>query len=239
MKPPPKKPANPFGTFIFGRDGSVRPNIQTLSHVKEEQERKVGELFAEKLAKSGRVARFVEQLPESDHDFVLDVDGLRTVVQAAEVNDFRFLVPMSMEEYNGKNRFKEYVFETADKVLGVDVAARNEAVANVIAGKLKKSYQPLTKEPLWLLVWTTGMIFGPIALVEGPMKLSPPFGRVVELLKNVGVGPFSEIWFFNLAMLPARIDVGLDAIPVALDSPNTTISFGVSNVEIVRKPGRA
>lgn len=211
----------------------MRPAIQELSHVKEEQERSVGESFAERLTALGRKTEFVEQLPENDHDFVLNVEDRITVVQAAEVNDYGFLVPLTLDEYlGGETRFNSFQFHGDDQYFGIDVERRNDAVANVVSRKLEKSYQPLESQPLWLLIWSSGSLVGPTHFAGGVEVTTLPFVQAAQLIQDVGSQPFVEIWYFHLLLAPRRIDVGILDLPLESQSSKFQISLSATEATV-------
>jgi len=236
MRSPPKKPAEPFGTINFGKDGSVTRNIQKLSHVKNEQELSVGQRFAAQLEGVGRTASFLRQLPEYDHDFALVVDSHQVVVQAAEVTDRFFLRPLRETEYvEGKTGFKHFQKGAGEQYFGIDTDARDDAIASVLRGKLAKYYARPADDPLWLLLWSTGSLGGGVFFKDGTLWTSEPFTRAARLLVEGGSGPFAEVWYSDLRFTPLRIDESILKLPVETETGKWSVALTPMSGQIVRR----
>ena len=199
----PRKPSETFGAIVFGKDGSVRPAMERLSHQKDEQERSVGERFADKLRLVGINSNFVRQLREDDHDFLISAGDREVIVQAAEVHPRRYLVELSKDQYvSGDHTFTDFVLGH-ETYFGVDATARKEAITSVVIGKLEKHYSK-PRQPLWLLVWTTGNITGQ-HYEASTLKIDEAVVHARGFLAEHSPTPFDEIWFFNVVVAPMRV----------------------------------
>jgi len=151
----PRKPTQTFGHIAFSKDGKVSQHLTRLSEDKPQQEMEALQRFIRLFNESwaGRRIDFVRQLPERDHDFIVDVDGQETEIQLTELVDRSFTFPMTQEDYDCGNWS-----HCVQKAFGqlpwrVDPEKKDLALSEVIRGKLSKSYSKSSARPLWLVVF--------------------------------------------------------------------------------------
>lgn len=202
MKRRPRKPADKFGAIVFGKDGSIRSDIDVLSSDKVEQEQSLSERFVAALRKGGIDARIGRLLEESDHDFEIKVMDKPVLIQAAELNKREYLRSIDEEEY--MSGVHPHVTRLDDGYWAFDDRAMEQSLSRVVALKLAKNYATRSA-PTWLLVWTTAPAFLGSYLQSGVRQSSPALQAAREMLRRTGSGPFSEIWLHNLITKPDRV----------------------------------
>lgn len=200
----PKKPTRPYGYVSFPRRGPEERHLTNLPDHKDAIEREIGRKFVTALNRLGSKADFQAQLPEDDHDFIIEVDGKRIVVQAAELSDRAYLTELTEHEYR-EGRYRFECFELHEgKMYGVDTRRRNRAAIDVIEGKLAKRYSK-PSDAFWLLLWTTASLLGPIQVQSGATTFIPAVLEAQAALAPIGSHPFDEVWYFYPDLRPARI----------------------------------
>lgn len=200
----PRKPTEPFGHLAFARDGTVKKKITVLSDQKQEQEKEIASRFAASMSEITGQQFYVELLKEDDHDFCLVSRSDKIVVQATELVAQDYLRPLSLDDFrDGRHSFIEFVYESANKIYGVDQAAKNKALADKIRPKLLKYSKP--KLTFWLLVWTVRADFLAFFSTDGKQQVSPAVGLARQELIATESSLFDEIWFFHPEIKPGRI----------------------------------
>lgn len=98
----PKKPTQTFGEMSFSKAGKVTQHLYRLSDVKPVQEKEAIERFVEIFNASmpERQLSNARQLPENDHDFLLETAGSDIHIQLTELVNRSFTFAMSQEEYD-------------------------------------------------------------------------------------------------------------------------------------------
>lgn len=200
-----KKPTQPFGYIAFGKDGSVRKHVESLSQNKAEQEAEVGSHFAAGLTKMVGNQYDVIPCEENDHDFWLASCDGHILVQATEIVARDYLRPIVMEDYlNGRHSFTEFVFEGPDRIFGVDQVAKQKALLDRITGKIGKHYSK-PELPFWLLIWTVCSDYHAFWSEDQKPCVSSSVIEARKFLSAESAGPFDEIWFLQLNIRPKRI----------------------------------
>ena len=106
----PRKPTQPYGHVAFGKDGSVRKVVGELPGEKFEQEREVGQNFAAKLSRMFDQHISLEMCEEDNHDFYLNFDHHKVLVQATEIVSRDYLRPLEVDDFvNGCHPYTETV----------------------------------------------------------------------------------------------------------------------------------
>lgn len=165
----------------------------------------VGEKFGGGLAKIRGCQYEVEPCDESDHDFWLHAKTEKILVQATEIVSRDYLRPLSRDDYlNGHDRFTDLVCKSPDKMVGVDLIARERVMLDRLKAKIQKYYSK-PQNPFWLLIWTVCSDFHPFWVEDSVPQVSEGVRKVREYVVQEGAGPFDEIWFLNLDLAPHRI----------------------------------
>lgn len=200
-----KKPTEPFGYIAFGKDGSVRKHMESLSQNKAEQENEVGSRFATGLKKMTGDEYDIIPCEENDHDFWLAACDGEILVQATEIVSRDYLRPIAMDDYvNDRHSYTEFVAEGPNRMFGVDRAAKQKVLLDRIVGKIGKHYSK-PKTPLWLLIWTVCSDYHAFWIDDKGPCVSSSVIEARKYLSAEGAGPFDEIWFLHLNFRPERI----------------------------------
>lgn len=201
----PKKPSQPFGHIIFGKDGSVRQIIERLPDVKKEQEREVGERFAAGLKRLFKKTVEIKLLKENDHDFLIKIERQDIVVQATEIVTRDYMHPLTVDDFvHGRHPYSETVQLGSEAIFGINIVEKEEVLLKRILAKIKRNYAK-PKGPFWLLVWTTCSDFMPFWIQSGQPQTSSSVSFARKYLADHGSGPFNEIWFLDVQIAPSRI----------------------------------
>lgn len=206
-KSKPRKPTESFAHIAFGKDGTVRKNMHTLSSEKETQELEAIHFFKEGLGKKspGLFIQKIGKLPEYGHDFSLDTSNGHVTVQLTELVERAYARPLTAEE-DGKCLYKEYIAKEYGAIpWGVDTEQRDAALYRAIEKKIERKYAKELGEQLWLVVFTTSTYY----LVEyseaSVLRQSPALLMAREYLQKLQQPVFDEVWFTNLQTVPIRI----------------------------------
>jgi hypothetical protein len=201
----PRKPTVSFGGIDFGKDGSVTPRIKLLSDNKQVQEREAFDFFARTFNARfpNNQLKVLEQLPEQDHDFLIDLSGTQITVQLTELVDRSFVRAMTQEEYDS-GAFKEMILKVSgERPLGVDPAKRDAALGELIGYKAGRYPKP-SQRPLWLVVYSTAhyllAYWHQGRYVEEPALIMAR--AVVDELKH---NPFQRVWFTDMETNPVLV----------------------------------
>lgn len=205
MTKPPRKPTRPFGTIIFGKDGSVRRNVNQLPEVKVQQEETVIASFCEGLERfHGRRVSDVRTLAENDHDASIVVDSMPVQLQVAEIVQRQFELPSGTPN-RGDPKAIAFFDATSSQATSLDVEAVNDSVLRAIMHKLDKHYAKPANSALWMVLFTTSRFISMEYMQDGSLKLGEPLRRTREHFKTSSWHPFDEVWFTNLLLRPVRV----------------------------------
>lgn len=201
------KPSEPFGYVAFSRDGCVRQVINRLPSDNGALELEVGKRFAAALGNIRNRNYMTKQLPKDDHDLMLaSCDGNLVVLQLTELSRWDIASPAAAKLYQ---TVTPGAVLPADLWVDVseDAAIRASALLKVIQRKLEKHYAK-TKDPLWLIIWSTASDYAPFYVSGGNHQISEAVVKARAYLdvREGGATPFSEVWYFDLnVLLPKRI----------------------------------
>ncbi len=169
----PRKPTRPFGTIIFGKDGSVRRKISQLPDTKSHQEVSVAQRFCELLR---RFHQFdfsdLTPLDERDHDASFLLSGQRVLLQITEITSREFELPKECPN-RGDPRAIAFFSATSSSATSLDIDAMNDSLLSAIQRKLNKHYCAEEDTNLWLLIFSTS----PFILTEYLRKRCSKGGR--------------------------------------------------------------
>ena len=193
-----KKPTIPFGHIAFGKDGSVKPNIQTLSDDKAEQEIAVGNALAHFANEIFEAETTVVPTAEADHDFQFFIGGnARATVQCTEVVYRDFLAKDGVAS-------NEHVL-LDDKLRAIDIARRDAILVERIRLKIDKNYSKPNQTEFWLVIWSlTFQTLGDF-VSGGKDQSSTAISNARAFVSSMGAGPFDRIFFFNMQTRPSII----------------------------------
>jgi hypothetical protein len=202
------KPTRPFGYIAFSRDGRVKPVMSTLGTEKPDQEREVGERFAEKARDFIGEEAFIRAVQDEAHpaDFqVVDAQG-RVVahVQLAEIPLREFARRLSEDEYLSGN-FGPLMVAGPDEQYHLDEVARDQSVAAMIKRKRSKNYAKPIDGEFWLVIWSVSGVLMGSAWRGGEYITSPAIANARAEVAESGVGPFDKIFFFAMVIRPELI----------------------------------
>jgi hypothetical protein len=194
----PKKPTDPFGAWIFSKDGKVSRDSSMLPDDKQGQECAVIARFIEGYNESqdSQIESSYVELEERDHDFEIEKQNKTIVVQVTEIIERDYVIDKGASPTPGATegviRFKLGSRHSQE----IDVIKRNRALETAIKRKVEKHYAKPANE-FWLLVFTTDVgIFPEVSDTEF-MELPTPLEYAQEYLKGVTT-PFDQIWFVNM-----------------------------------------
>ena len=204
--------------MIFGKDGSVRPNIEQLGDTTKAQEEGLGQKL---LSSSGlELGKQFIVLRENDHDLLFDPPGRPPIImQCTEVVYHDFLLPTEADS-------SEYIV-VEGKTCPIDANAWDTVIAKRIREKLEKNYSKPTDAEFVLLIWTvTGCPF--------------PIQNAADFVAEQGPGPFDRILFFDL-MTMARQIWPVDANAISKNSRRPKIGqaavfIPAQEMRVVTKP---
>lgn len=204
----PKKPTTPFGFIAFGKDGSIRREISSLSANKSDQENEVACRF-HLLANLGEFGgATIEQLPENDHDFCIKgTDGsILASVQCIEIVSRDCGTIITMDQFaRGPLGSSEHIALSESELLEVDAARRDLVLIEKIKKKLSKMYAKPKDRELWLLIWSVAPIFIGSYIQSQKRVISQPVRLAVDYLNLNGSGPFDRVFYFNMLSIPDQI----------------------------------
>jgi hypothetical protein len=201
----PTKPTQPFGYIAFGKDGTCRKHIETLTNVKSEQEAEIGHRLANALGIMTGKSVSVQSCEENDHDFLLQLGDHQVLVQAVEIVERDYLRKLSEDEFvNGSSAFRSFVCLGRDKMFGVDEQRNREVILDRIKRNLAKRYAK-PEMPLWLLIWTVCADFFPFYSEAGHERVSDGVIDARRWLGENSSHPFDAIYFFHPLGRPHRI----------------------------------
>lgn len=202
----PKKPTQPFGSFVFSKDGKVRRNSSRLSEVKPTQEKEALERFLHTfntfIAEAGIIKP--RQLQENDHDFIVEASGVDVLLQLTELVDRTFTFPMSREQYMSGN-WPACVHKGRGEIpWRLDIEKRDHGLTGLIAQKVAKNYSKARRVPLWLVVFAT-FHYDTEYMCDGKIQRSEALSKSRRYLTGLSKVAFDQIWFTNLQSRPVRI----------------------------------
>jgi hypothetical protein len=203
----PKKPTQPFGHIAFSKSGSVAKDMRQFSDVKEMQELQAATTFVTAFNELnlGHEISNLQPLEQNDHDFSAQLAGSPLQLQLTELVDRSYTFDMTSEEYD-TGQFTEAVqTQYGGRPRRIDIQLRDEALWNVVAKKLAKSYARPTGNALWLVVFSTNALYLTEYVKAGVPTASNALQFARANLAASDTGPFSEIWFTNLQTRPVRV----------------------------------
>jgi hypothetical protein len=204
-KAPHKKPTRPFGTIVFGKDGSVRRKVSQLSEVKVAQEQSVIESFCNGLKQfHGRSVGDIRNLAERDHDASAVVDGRLVQLQVAEIVQRGFELPAGAPN-RGDPKAIAFFDATSKNATSLNIDEVNDSVVSAIERKLQKHYAKPTSSALWLVLFTTSSFIPMEYLENGRLTIGEPLRRVREHFRAKSWQPFDEVWFTDLRTRPVQV----------------------------------
>jgi hypothetical protein len=181
--------------------------MEQLSGVKEVQELQVATKFVEALNGLGLGPEITDLRPlgQFGHDAAALVAGVPLEIQLTELVDRTYIFEMTAEEY-GAGKFIEAVqLSHGARPHRIDPVLRDEALWRVIEKKLNKSYTTPRVGSLWLLVFSTNVLYSTEYVEAGVPTVSIGLKLARTKLAASGSGPFAEVWFSNLQTRPVRV----------------------------------
>lgn len=203
----PKKPTSPFGSISFSKSGKVVKDEKALSSNKEKQEEEVAKSFVSafnEFRPDTLISRCI-QLPENDHDFVLELGEQKVYLQVTELVDRSFTFPMTREEYDSGMWEEAILKEPSEIPWRIDTAKRDAALWELISKKLGKHYAKDPESPLWLLIFTTNSLYLTEYFSQGIQYISQALEQARTTLVKQPKPIFDEVWFTNMITKPVRI----------------------------------
>jgi hypothetical protein len=194
----PRKPTDPFGAWIFSKDGRVRQEVSKLPDNKEGQEAAVIKRFIERYNESQPTCinpDFVA-LEEANHDFQVLVDGRTVIVQVTEIIERSYVITKGAKPTPGS---KEGIIRFKVGAPGqqeIDISKRNRALETAIRRKVEKHYSKPASE-FWLLVFSTDVGLSPELTDAEFEDVRTPLEYAQDYLEGVDV-VFDQIWFINV-----------------------------------------
>jgi hypothetical protein len=124
-------------------------------------------------------------------------------IQLTELVDRGYVFEMTSEEYDA-GKFTEAVqLSYGARPHRIDPVLRDEALWRAIEKKLAKSYTRPEAGSLWLLVFSTNVLYSTEYVEAGVPTVSRGLELARAKLAALGSGPFAEVWFTNLR--PVRV----------------------------------
>lgn len=202
-----KKPTEPFGYISFSKSGKVEKHMERLSLDKPIQERQVADIFVAAYNESFPRTPFKEcrPLPENDHDFVLVGQNSEIDLQITELVSRAYTFEMTQEEYDRCAWKVATLKEYGGLPWRVDTEKRDAALYMQIAKKQDKRYAKSTCRKLWLLVFTTDVLYETEYVSAGTLRTSAALSQAREKLKKQDNVAFENIWFTNLQTRPVLV----------------------------------
>jgi len=163
------------------------------------------ERFVETFNRSFPERQFMKlrQLPENDHDFVLDAAGAETYVELTELVDRTFTFPMSPTEYDA-GRWTHAVLKVSGEIpWRVDTDRRDQALTEAIASKAAR-YTIMRNYPLWLVVFAT-FHYETEYITGGQLMVSEGLARARRHVAGQTLKVFDEVWFTDLELRPIKV----------------------------------
>lgn len=201
----PRKPTVPFGSIVFGDDGSVRRSISKLPETKVAQELEVANRFCELLRKyQGLDVSAPISLDEFGHDAAITVMGISVQLQITEISPREFELPPGSPN-QGDPKAIGFFSATSTFATSLDIDALNESVLNAIRRKIEKHYVREVHTKLWLLVFSTSPFIKMEHFKDGELKIGEPLRRARAYFDSNPWLPFDEVWFSNLQLRPVRV----------------------------------
>jgi hypothetical protein len=201
----PKKPTSAFGNLVFSKDGRVRRNVFRLSTDKAMQEQEAVQRFVVSFNNIDAVRRItnVVQLPERDHDFSAQVAAAPIQIELTELVERSFVFPMTVEEL--KTRKGPIVIAGSGTSLRrLDEERRDQALTDLIARKVGKSYSSTSETPTWLVVFSTSQ-YATEYVSAGQLMVSEALRRARAYLSAQARTPFQQVWFTDLQSQPIQV----------------------------------
>jgi hypothetical protein len=201
-----RKPTQTFGDIAFSKDGKVTQHLTQLSEHKPTQELEALKNFI-KLFNAiypNRRITFIRQLEERNNDFIIKVDDKEIEIELSELVDRSFTVQMSQEEYDSGKWFHVVQKEYGKLPWRIDPGKRDNALTELIKGKISKGYSKSTIRPLWLIIFATFMYETEYSQ-GGEVNLSPGLLISRSYLQSETRNIFDEIWFTDLETRPVCV----------------------------------
>ena len=197
------KPTKPFGYIIFGKDGSVRPDIRRLPGDQKGQESGVADRFRDLGGNWLPDDSNIRMLAVDDNDFeVIDGSGRRTaVVECTEIVLENYAMRLSHDEYRD-GIFPE-VRVDQDGYFAIDDHRRSRVIAERVQHKLSKHYAKPVNAEFWLIVWSVTL--GGSYWQQGAHVTSAAVRVARDFIRTKGPGPFDKVFFFDMHIKPELI----------------------------------
>jgi hypothetical protein len=200
-----RKPTRPFGTIVFGKNGSVRRNMSQLPDAKIAQEQHVAESFCVGLIEFLGKTATVDRAPaEDDHDANVVIDGMPVKLQLTELPQRAIELPPGTPN-RGDPKAIAFFDATSSSSVSLDVEAINGCVLRAITRKLDKRYARPAQGALWLVLFTTSVFITMEYEQNGCLQIGEPLRRARHHFETSTWHPFDEVWFTNLRLRPVRV----------------------------------
>lgn len=203
----PKKPTEPFGYIDFSKSGQVDKHMELLSSDKPLQEQQVAQVFFAAYNEAHPEAPFKEcrPLPENDHDFVLVGHDKEVDLQITELVSRAYTFEMTREEYDRRAWKVATTKEYGGIPWRIDTEKRDAALYVQINKKQSKHYAKSAGRDLWLLVFTTDVLYETEYYSGGQLQTSPALNLARNNLNKQERHAFERIWLSNLQTRPVLV----------------------------------
>jgi hypothetical protein len=203
----PRKPTSAYGYISFAKDGKVEGHMFRLSSEKAIQEREVIESFISHFPNETDSVEIlnISDLPEANQDFQFSTNHEDITVQLTEIVEREYAFKITQEEYDS-GKFGHYISAGSGKIpLAVNVAQRDNVLANAIKKKHAKNYAKDDSEVLWLVIFSTSQYLTTVFSEGGKQGTSLAYAMAVNYMESVEVSIFDNIWYYDLIGRPVRI----------------------------------
>lgn len=203
----PRKPSEPYGYIDFSKSGKVEKHMELLSPHKPAQEKQVVESFVAAFNAEFPERRFKDcrALPENDHDFVLVGQDGEIDLQITELVSRAYTFGMTREEYDRAAWMVAVQKEYGAQPLRIDIEKRDSALYVQIAKKQNKRYAKTAGRDIWLLVFTTDVLYETEYYSAGKLQTSTALTFARKNLRKQNDHAFEKIWFTNLITRPVLV----------------------------------
>lgn len=148
--------------------------------------------------------RGVKDLPEADHDFILETNRGNITVQLTEIVERDYTSTISRAEYDS-GRYSEYILAESGKIpLAIDHIKRDNVIVTAIRRKISKNYANQS-DPLWLVIFSTSPYLQTVFSQSGKVRTSTAYENAVAYIQSKNIGLFENVWYYNLITRPVRI----------------------------------
>jgi len=203
----PRKPTEPFGYAVFGKNGTVSKTIFQLSSEKKNQEKEAMDNFIKGITRIKPNLKIInmKQLQEADQDFLLETSIGSITIQLTELVLLDYAKPLSEEEYR-KGHHDAYILKESGSIpWAVDSRRRDSALIRIIEKKLSKHYSKPSSGNFWLVIFSTSPCLETEYHQGGKLMQGMPLIAAREYLNSLPSCIFDQIWFNNLITNPVQI----------------------------------